>query len=264
MRTTKKFSRTTHQLFSFFTNTTQNLSVTHSHIHTHTTDILLIESYRHLGNLLGLDPGLEFRVALNEGLRLPNTRFWLIDRRLDVTLQRMWQALSLWSKLKLFWWILRDWCTTPTITKEDIERLKSPDILSAALEKLGHHFPALTHILVNERDLYLTCALKRCPGNSIVAVVGAGHGTTQQLLQSNLFVRVSFSSPQLMHIKRSLCSCLCVIQYKESVNFGTKRYTPPTYPLLDFCSFTSFPFFHHRTLLQCLLLKPHSISIVRR
>jgi pheromone shutdown protein TraB len=131
--------------------------------------------YSHVGSLLDLDPGIEFRVALSEGLRLSHTTFWLIDRRVDITLQRTWQALSCCSKVKLFWWIMRDWRSLMTITKEDIEMLKSPDILSAALEELGRHFPSLAHTLVYERDLYLACALKRCPGNTIVAVVGAGH-----------------------------------------------------------------------------------------
>jgi pheromone shutdown protein TraB len=123
-----------------------------------------------------LDPGLEFRAALKEGLTIPHTTFWLIDRRVDVTLKRMWHALSLWDKMKLLCRFLREWKAVMSITKEDIERLKVPDVLSAALEELSHQFPSLAHTLVNERDLYLTCSLKRCPAKTIVAIVGAGHG----------------------------------------------------------------------------------------
>jgi pheromone shutdown protein TraB len=53
--------------------------------------------------------------------------------------------------------------------------LKKKDMLDALLEELGASLPELRMVLIDERDQYLAHKIRTAPGNSIVAIVGAGH-----------------------------------------------------------------------------------------
>ena len=44
--------------------------------------------------------------------------------------------------------------------KEDIEKLKQSDILEALTKEFGATFPEFKTILIDERDMYLTCSLR--------------------------------------------------------------------------------------------------------
>jgi pheromone shutdown-related protein TraB len=53
--------------------------------------------------------------------------------------------------------------------------MKQADVLQTILADVEKTHPVLREILIDERDQYLAQKIKTAPGNSIVAVVGAGH-----------------------------------------------------------------------------------------
>jgi len=61
------------------------------------------------------------------------------------------------------------------LTEEEMEKLKTKDMLSAALDELSQSFPQLKAIIIDERDRFLAQKIKTAPGNKVLAVLGAGH-----------------------------------------------------------------------------------------
>lgn len=98
-----------------------------------------------------------------------------VDRSLKTTFLRIWRKLRLWDKMKLLYAILFSFADDEDITQEDLEQLKTQDMLESALSDLSESFPSLKKYLVDERDIFLSQSIKNAPGNLIVAVVGAAH-----------------------------------------------------------------------------------------
>ncbi len=130
--------------------------------------------YRRLGKQLEVEPGAEMLAgaacAEETGARLE-----LIDRRIDITLKRVWRYLGFWHRLKLLGVLLEAMFTSEKIGDEDIEALKKQDQLEALMGEMGKAFPEIKKRLIDERDIYLAQKLRQAPGTRIVAVVGAGH-----------------------------------------------------------------------------------------
>ena len=130
--------------------------------------------YRRLGKQLEVEPGAEMMAgaacAEETGARLE-----LIDRRIDITLKRVWRHLGLWQRIKLFGTMAGALFASGEIGGEDIEALKQQDQLEAMMGEMGKAFPEIKKRLIDERDVYLAQKLRSAPGRRIVAVVGAGH-----------------------------------------------------------------------------------------
>lgn len=62
-----------------------------------------------------------------------------------------------------------------TITEEELEKLKSKDMLDSMLDEFTEHFPRLKKPLIDERDQYLAQKIKEASGDKVVAVLGAAH-----------------------------------------------------------------------------------------
>ena len=136
---------------------------------------LVIQSfYRRLGKQLEVEPGAEMLAgaacAEETGAHLA-----LIDRRIDITLKRVWRYLGFWQRMKLFYVLLESVFASDELQDDDIEALKKQDQLEALMGEMGRAFPAIKHRLIDERDVYLAQKLRDAPGEKIVAVVGAGH-----------------------------------------------------------------------------------------
>ena len=84
----------------------------------------------------------------------------------------------MWEKWKLSFSLL--W-TGLTIDSEELdkelERMKGKDVLTEAIREFGKEFPTLIGPLLFERDQYMVHVLRQLSsrGESVVAVVGAGH-----------------------------------------------------------------------------------------
>lgn len=147
--------------------------------------LLLQSFYRRLGKQLEVQPGAEMMqgaaCATETGAQLA-----LIDRRIDITLKRVWRHLGFWARLKFIATLLGSILSSEEISAEDIEALKDADQLDSMLEELGKSFPQINTYLLKERDIYLAQKLLRTTGQTVVAVVGAGHvaGMLQHMQES--------------------------------------------------------------------------------
>lgn len=82
---------------------------------------LMVNLYAKVTEELGIAPGGEFRVANNEAQKIENCNIILGDMPIKVTLERGFNSLPWYRKLKLAWCFLT---TNTNLTKEDIEELK--------------------------------------------------------------------------------------------------------------------------------------------
>lgn len=121
-----------------------------------------------------------------EGINLAkqyNIPLILADRSIKTTLLRIWRYLSFWEKFKLMFSLISSVFDDQQISLQEVEDLKTQDMLEQALKEISQQFPNIKKVLVDERDQYLTYKIQNAPGNKIVAIVGAAHTIgIQQLL----------------------------------------------------------------------------------
>ncbi|MGV8907249.1 MAG: TraB/GumN family protein [Acetobacterium sp.] len=137
-------------------------------------NILLSNYQRKLAEQFGIESGQE----MMEGIACAKeygAELVLADRNIQITFNRIWRGCSLWEKTKLLFSIILSVVDDQEITEEDLEDLKSEDMLSAALAEMGSAFKGVKRYLVDERDQYLAYKIKNAPGDKIVAVLGAAH-----------------------------------------------------------------------------------------
>ncbi len=136
---------------------------------------LALSAYqRRLAEKFGIKPGQEMIQAISSA-REAGAELCLADRDIQVTMIRLWRNISFWGKLKLLFNILLSAFAGEELSEEELEKLKSQDLLTAALDELSRTFPQLKAILIDERDKYLANKIKNAPGDKVVAVLGAGH-----------------------------------------------------------------------------------------
>ena len=137
-------------------------------------NLILSSFQKRLAQQLGINPGQEMIQAISSAKEI-NAHLILVDRDIQVTFTRVWKKLSLWGKIRILFMLIFSMFSKEKISEEEIERLKSEDILTAALSELARSFPRLKNTLIDERDQYLAEKIKLAPGNKIIAIVGAGH-----------------------------------------------------------------------------------------
>ena len=130
--------------------------------------------YRRLGKQLEVQPGAEMLAGI-ECAEASGARLELMDRRIDITLKRIWRGLGFWQKMKLVFLMCSAVFGGDDIGAEDIESLKNRDQLESLMGEMGAGFPGVKERLIDERDIYLSQKLRTMPGERIVAVAGAGH-----------------------------------------------------------------------------------------
>lgn len=136
---------------------------------------LVLSAYqRRLGDLLGVRPGAELIAAIEKahehGLELV-----LADRDIQATLKRTWANLSLWKKSQLISVMTGAFFSAKDVSEEEIEKLKDRDVLNDAMAEFARTMPEVKVPLIDERDQYMMSTIQEAPGQTIVAVVGAGH-----------------------------------------------------------------------------------------
>jgi len=149
-------------------------------------NLILSAFQKRLARQLGISPGQEMIQAI-QSAKENNLKLILADRDIQITFSRIWKKLSLFGKFRLFFMLLLSMFNKEDISEEEIEKLKSEDILTAALQDLSTSFPRLKNTLIDERDQYLAEKIKNAPGKKIVAVVGAGHvpGIKQEIFNTH-------------------------------------------------------------------------------
>jgi pheromone shutdown-related protein TraB len=137
-------------------------------------NLLLASFQRKIGGKLGVVPGTELleatRAAEEHGIP-----FSLCDRNIRVTMLRAWRSMSLFQKFKLLAGLLESVFGDVEISEEELEKLRSQDVLSELMNEMAEAMPSLKTALIDERDTYLAEKIRAAEGDRIVAVVGAGH-----------------------------------------------------------------------------------------
>lgn len=137
-------------------------------------NILLSSYQKKLGSKLGVKPGVELLRAAQVA-KENNIAIELGDRDVRITLKRAWRSMSFWQKTKFMTMGLASVFDKEEISEEQLEKLKSKDVLTELMTDLGKVMPVLKEVLIDERDSFLAKKIKESPGNKVVAVVGAGH-----------------------------------------------------------------------------------------
>ena len=117
----------------------------------------------------------------------------LADRNIQTTFARIWHGVGFGGKARLISEIVFSIFNTEEITEEDLEKLKSQDMLNSILNDLTASFPKLKRPLVDERDQYLAQKIKDAPGKKIVAVLGAAHipGIKEEIYKEHDLIALS-------------------------------------------------------------------------
>lgn len=136
--------------------------------------LLMSGFYKKIGSKLGVKPGAEMlegvELARRNGIPLIPA-----DRDIQVTLKRVWGHLGFWTKLKLIAEMLAGVMFSGEIDEELIEKIKERDQLESLMEEFSDKIPGVRERLIDERDTYLAQKVREAPGETVVAVVGAGH-----------------------------------------------------------------------------------------
>jgi len=158
---------------------------------------LIMSSYqKKLAKKFGIQPGQEMKQAIASAEEV-GAEICLADRDLQVTMLRLWRSTNFWGKLKLFFQFMLGIFMDEELTEEEMEKMKSKDMLSAALDELSTAFPQIKSIVIDERDQYLAQKIKNAPGEKIVAVLGAGHipGLMEEIYRDHDLAGLSAVAP---------------------------------------------------------------------
>ncbi len=129
---------------------------------------------RRLGLHTGVRPGAELLAAV-EAAEAAGAAVDLVDRPIRTTLLRVWRRTGLWKKLSLAATLVAGAFEDVAVDEDDLARLRQTDTLTAVLEEVGEALPAAKAVLIDERDRYMAARVRRAQGDTVLAVVGAGH-----------------------------------------------------------------------------------------
>ena len=144
----------------------------------------------------------------------------LADRDIQATLKRTWGGLSIWSRAKLIAVLIASAFSSDEITEEELERLKERDTLSEMMEEFARLLPQVKGPLIDERDRYLMSSIEAARGETVVAVVGAGHveGMTKHLgkpvdrealaIQESLLAELDEAGESDGYVHEEIAACL--------------------------------------------------------
>lgn len=164
---------------------------------------LMVSSYqKKLAKQFDIQPGQEMIQGIESANDVGAT-LCLADRDIQTTMLRLWRSMGLWGKLTLFYQIIASMFVSEDISEEELEKMKSEDMLTSALNELSEHSPQFKSVLIDERDKYLAQKIKTAPGNKVVAVLGAGHvpGIKQELAHDHDLEQLSVMAPASKMIK---------------------------------------------------------------
>jgi pheromone shutdown-related protein TraB len=147
---------------------------------------LALQAYqRRLGDQLGVRPGAELLAGVDVAKEI-GAEVVLVDRDVQATLRRTWANLGFFNKVKLIGALGASVFDTEEIDEDQIEALKDREHINDMMSEFARVMPEVKGPLIDERDQYLMSAIEDAPGNTLVAVVGAGHveGMTKQVGKS--------------------------------------------------------------------------------
>ncbi|OWT33408.1 conjugal transfer protein TraB [Methanobrevibacter sp. 87.7] len=126
-----------------------------------------------IGQDVDVKPGSEMIAAIEAANDL-DIKIALLDRDINITLERVLNKMSGWQKFKFILSALKSLFVGED-EEIDIEELKQEDTIEELMEYFKEVSPEVYQVLVHERDAYLAQSILNIPEDSVVAVVGAGH-----------------------------------------------------------------------------------------
>ena len=138
------------------------------------SNLMLASFQKRIANRLEVAPGQEMIQAMNSAEAV-GAAVHLADRDIRITLSRTWRSMGLWGKIKLLFQLVLSLGEVDEISEADVEKMKQQDMLASILDEVGKSMPQVRTCLIDERDRYLAEKIRTAPGQTIVAVVGAGH-----------------------------------------------------------------------------------------
>ncbi|WAA13340.1 TraB/GumN family protein [Fervidibacillus halotolerans] len=137
-------------------------------------NLALSSFQKRMANQFGIQPGQEMIQGI-ESAKEVGAKLVLADRNIQTTFSRIWHQLDWKGKMLLLMEVVGGIFSKETITEEELEKLKSEDMIHSVLQEFTDHFPKLKKPLIDERDQYLAEKIKQAPGKKVVAVLGAAH-----------------------------------------------------------------------------------------
>ena len=139
----------------------------------------LMQNY--LAKKLGVAPGEDMLSAIKLANKT-NARLVLIDRPIQITLQRFSKNISVLEKLISMLFVRE---------KISLNEIPTANAVNKLLKELQQKFPGIYRVLVKERDEYMAHKLiilqQQFPEAKILVIVGAGHLTgLKTLLETHL------------------------------------------------------------------------------
>ncbi len=133
-----------------------------------------------MGERFDIEPGADMKAGVEAAGRV-GAGVALVDRDIQVTIQRFWSKLSVFEKLRMFWQLVLA-AVGVGGAEEEMEEfhpddMTDTDVVSAMMEEFRQFSPTGAEALIDERDAYIAHNLVelREQGYRVVAVVGAGH-----------------------------------------------------------------------------------------
>jgi pheromone shutdown-related protein TraB len=149
------------------------------------SSMLLASFQQKIGKETGVKPGAELAAAVSRS-KEKNLKLHTIDRDIKITLKRAWQSTSTFSRSILISEMLASLFPSKNVTSDEIESLKSEDVLDQMLKDLPPRYNQIRNIIINERDEYMAQSIRDLkPNGPVLVVMGAGHlGGLYEALQS--------------------------------------------------------------------------------
>ena len=138
---------------------------------------LLSYVQQRMGERFDIDPGADMLAAVEKAEEV-GSEVALVDRDIQVTIQRFWARMGFVEKLRLVGQLLLAVVGIGGEEEElEMDDLTDTDVVSAMMEEFRQFSPEGARALIDERDAYLAHNILRLreQGKHVVAVVGAGH-----------------------------------------------------------------------------------------
>ncbi|MEM7401538.1 MAG: TraB/GumN family protein [Pseudomonadota bacterium] len=156
------------------------------------TASLALGSYQQrMAEQLGIEPGLEMKTAIKHANE-QDFPIELIDREVGTTLKRVYHNVPFWKRLYIVAGLLTSVVSRETVSEEEIEKLKSGDLLETTFAQFSEDANDLFVPLIDERDRYMSAklinAMETHTDKNLLAIVGAGHvkGMMNYLQENNM------------------------------------------------------------------------------
>jgi pheromone shutdown-related protein TraB len=138
---------------------------------------LLAYMQKKIGEDVGVKPGAEMLSAIEEAETI-GANVALIDRDIQVTLQRFWGKMKFTEKIRMISSLIGGIIGIGKGAEIDIDQITEQDVVTALVSELRGFAPTAAEVLIDERDAYLAGSILSVAAGgkkTVVVVIGAGH-----------------------------------------------------------------------------------------